>query len=348
MAIMNTSVLAGDYGSPRIIVPAPENSRYAHLSWPKVVKADDGTLIVAYDAGREHANGEGCPAVSISGDGGKTFTPPHILMTFDKTTTYLHSGNLALGKAEDGAVVLLAMAHTFDERNSIFGWRSGDSGKSWQSIDTAKLGDSKTGSVFGHVFGVPGKGLAVCGHYRKPKGAGIWMAYSSDQGKTWGDPRVITTNAYFEPVFIYTGGRLIGLVRENSACAYHQYVSDDRGATWQFREKAIQGDPAAGHPSPFLIADPIQSGRLYALQSERTRDKETNNIHLWCARADSLQWERLGLVASCPGVEDFSYPWMCHLKGNEWFLVFYAGLVNGPNSIYGMTLTLPMHAAFPT
>ena len=333
--------MAGEYGSARAIVPAPSDARFAHLAWPKVIKADDGTLIVAYDAGRHHANGEGCPAVSISGDGGKTFTPPQVLMTFDKTTKYLHSGNLAIGKAEDGAIVLMAMAHTLNESNAIFGWRSGDSGKTWQQIDTSKLSDNKTGSVFGHVFGVPGKGLAVCGHYREPKGTGIWIAYSSDKGKSWGDPQVITTNNYAEPAFIFTGGRLIGLVRENSACAYHQYISEDLGATWQFQPKAIQGNPEAAHTSPFLLADPLQPGTFYALQSERTRDKKINNIHLWRARGESLPWERLGLVTSCPNVEDFSYPWMCHMKGNEWYLVFYAGMVNGPSSIYGMTIAIP-------
>ena len=341
MVLTNTSGMAGDYGSSRVIVPAPMDARFAHLAWPKVIKADDGTLIVAYDAGRVHANGEGCPAVSLSGDGGKTFTPPKILMTFDKATPYLHSGNLAIGKAEDGAIVLMAMAHTYDERNSIFGWRSGDSGKTWRQVDTDKLGDSKTGSVFGHVFSVPGRGLAVCGHFRKPKGAGIWIAYSADQGKTWGDPRIITANDYVEPAFIYAGGRLIGLVRENSACAYHQYVSEDLGDTWQFQPKAIQGNSAAVHTSPFLLADPVQPCTFYALQSERAGDKKINRIFLWRAQGDSLPWQRLGLVASCPGVEDFSYPWMCQLKGREWFLVFYAGLVNGPSSIYGMTMTIP-------
>ena len=330
-----------DAATARVIVPAPGDARFAHLAWPKIVKADDGALVVAYDAGRAHANGEGCPAVSISGDGGKTFTLPRILMKFDRTTTYLHSGNLAIGKAEDGAIVLMAMAHTLDERNSIFGWRSEDSGKTWQPVDTATLGDSKTGSVFGHVFSVPGKGLAVCGHFRKPKGAGLWIAYSADRGKTWGEPQVITGNDYVEPAFIWSGGRLIGLVRENSACAYHQFVSDDRGATWQFQPKVIQGNPTAAHTSPFLVEDPLQPRTFYALQSERTRDKKTNNIHLWRAEGDSLPWKRLGLVASYPNVEDFSYPWMCHLKGKEWFLVFYAGLVNGPSSIYGMDMIIP-------
>ena len=172
-----------EFGEPRIVVPAPANARFAHLSWPKMVITPDGTLVTAYISGREHVNGDGCPAVSVSTDGGKTFSEPQVLRELDASKTYQHGANLAMGVAEDGAVVFLAMAFTDDERNSIFGWRSEDSGKSWVPVDTSSLGESRTGSVFGHVFSVPGKGLAVCGHFRKPKGYGIWIAYSQDQGK---------------------------------------------------------------------------------------------------------------------------------------------------------------------
>lgn len=329
---------AAEFGEPRIVVPAPEDARFAHLSWPKLVITPDGTLVTAYISGREHVNGDGCPAVSISTDGGKTFSAPQVLREFDESMPYQHAANLAMGVAEDGAVVLLAMAFTDDERNSIFGWRSEDSGKSWVPVDTSTLGKSRTGSVFGHVFSVPGKGLAVCGHFRKPKGYGIWIAYSQDQGKTWGEPQTITDNKYFEPTFIYAGEKLIGLVRENSAHAYHQYVSTDIGETWEVTEKGLQGNPSAGHPSPFLIEDPDHPGQLYALQSERG---EKHQIHLWKANAANLKWEYVDLLVDVPTDKDFSYPWMVPLGDGKWFLVYYSGEKHGPNSIWGMDLVLP-------
>lgn len=167
----------GEYGQPKVIVPAPKDARHQHLSWPKVIKAEDGSIVVAYIAGRKHVNGDGCPAVSISRDGGATFSSPKILMNFDSNMPYQHTANLAFGKAGDGSLVLMAMAFTDDLRNNIYGWRSEDNGGSWKRVDTSALGEGKTGSVFGHVFAVGGKGLAVCGHYRKPKGDGLWIAY---------------------------------------------------------------------------------------------------------------------------------------------------------------------------
>ncbi|WP_417746959.1 hypothetical protein [Rosistilla oblonga] len=41
------SAVAGEGSPTRIIVPAPEDARFCHLSWPKVFKADDGCIVVA-------------------------------------------------------------------------------------------------------------------------------------------------------------------------------------------------------------------------------------------------------------------------------------------------------------
>lgn len=332
-----TSANGGDYGKPQVIVPAPEDPRYQHLSWPKVVTANDGTIVVAYIAGRKHVNGDGCPAVSISRDGGTTFSKPNILKHFDSSMQYQHGANLAMGKAADGALVLMVMAFTNDVRNNIYGWRSVDHGATWSSTDTSALGENKTGSVFGHVFPVSERRLAVCGHFRKPKGEGLWIAYSGDQGKTWGVPQVITTRKFFEPTFVFSSGRLVGLVRENAAHAYHQFVSDDLGESWSFQPSVIQGDATAVHPSPFVAVDPSDSDRVFALQTERSKQRD---IYLWQADSKSLTWRRRGLVVSQPDASDFGYPWMTHLGGNDWFLVYYGGETDGPNSIYGMKMTI--------
>lgn len=333
-----SSACGGDFGEPRVIVPAPAEPRYQHLSWPKVIAANDGTIVTAFIAGRKHVNGDGCPAVSVSRDGGQTFSSPKILQQFDSSMRYQHGANLALGKAADGTLVLMVMAFTNDLRNNIYGWRSVDHGATWSTTDTSRLGENRTGSVFGHVFPVTGKGLAVCGHFRKPKGDGLWIAYSKDEGQTWGDPHVITKRKFFEPTFVFTSGRLLGLVRENSAHAYHQFVSENLGETWSFQSEVIQGNATAVHPSPFVVVDPSNPDRLFALQTERSQDRE---INLWQADADSLQWQRRGLLISQPGVEDFGYPWMTHVGANDWFLVYYSGATNGPNSIYGMKITIP-------
>src|SRR4051812_8810139 len=60
-----------DGGIVRIAVTPPKDPRFAHLAWPKAIRAKDGTIVVAYLAGTSHG-GSGCPAVSYSTDGGRT------------------------------------------------------------------------------------------------------------------------------------------------------------------------------------------------------------------------------------------------------------------------------------
>lgn len=324
---------SGDYGQPRLVIPAPRDERYAHLGWPKIARTADGSLVAAFVAGREHTVG-GCPAVAVSRNGGETFGAPHVLQQFGPGERYAHSGNLALGCADDGALVLLAMAFTGDERNTVVGWRSTDSGDSWQSVDTSGLADNATGSVYGHVFSVPGRGLAACGHYRLPRGHGLWIACSRDDGRSWDPPNTVSQWRLVEPAFVCVGNRLIGLARENAAHAYRQFISDDAGGTWR-EPRLVMGGAAATHPSPCIARDPARPDRLWALQSQRT---ERGEIYLWRAEADSLDWEKRGLVATFEGFEDYAYPWMAHLGGDEWFVVFYAGRSRSANSIYGIRL----------
>lgn len=321
---------------PKVIVSAPNDKDIQHLSWPKIVCADNSNLVVAYSAGVGHNKGASGLAVSLSKDGGQTFSSPELLCYFPKDDDrYQDLGNVALGMGEDGVLILLAMAYREDQNNTILGWRSLDDGETWQRTDTSAIGSNKTGSVFGHVFAVPGKGMAVCGHYRKPKGDGIWISYSADNGRSWGPPQTITDKQYYEPVFIHASGKLIGLVRENKARAYHQFESRNLGESWLFTERAIQGNNKAVHPSPFITVDPQNPSKLYALVSERA---PVDQISLWEAPLETLQWKRRGLVVEGSG--DWTYPWMTSLGGNEWYLVYYKGSTNTA-SIYGARITVP-------
>ena len=342
--------LQGDYGAARVIVPAPGDARFAHLSWPKIVTCGDA-LVLACSAGRFHGNhGEGCPAVSVSRDGGETFSSPRILREFDATMGLTCSANTALGVAHDGAVVLLAMAFTAEERNSVFGWRSADGGDSWAPVDVSTLADGRTGSVYGHVFPVPGRGLAVAGHYRPGsvgRTRGVWMAFSEDGGLTWGEPESVTDEDLVEPAFTCSEGRLVGLIRARRRQAnYRQAVSDDGGRTWTLSTSPLGAESGCRAPSPFVVADPPDPRRLFAFETLRRRDGATpGRMYLWTADARDLAWRRLGLVAEVPRLpedpyRDFGYPWTAPLPNGEWFTAFYSGLKNGPNALWGLRMRL--------
>lgn len=356
-AVAEEVSLAGEFGTPRVIVPAPEDPAIAHVSWPKVVRTADGTLVVAAIAGRFHGkHGGGCPAACFSTDGGQTFSPLQILKHYGPGEEYTSAGNVALGVAEDGGVVLLSMAYNGDASNTIDGWRSTDGGREWSPVDVSRLDRNQTGSVFGHVIQVPQQGLAVFGHYRPPLVAeygGLWLSWSRDAGRSWEAPRPVrleTGERLVEPAVLHSGGRFIGLVRNNGD-HYVQITSSDLGATWDAPTpvlKSAHSSPVV-LPSPCLVSDPEHPGRLLALVSERyaRRDgiKLLGKLTLWEANDRDLDWQPLGDVAQFPlslgSRNDITYGWMTPLGSGRWFVVFYCGERRGPSDLYGLTITVP-------
>lgn len=340
----------------RVAVPAPEDPRFAHLSWNKVVRTPKGTIVLACVAGTFHgSHGGGCPAVARSSEGGATFSDLQVLREFGPGLDYTCCGNLALGIAEDGAIVLLAMAYTGDEANHLFGWRSEDEGLTWTPTDTGKLGPSRTGSVFGNVFPVKGEGLVVFGHYRvgsKPHAEGIWMAGSKDHGRTWSEARRIAEVPAVEPVVISSGGKLIGFFRSTKKASFdgpsaegRQFVgvSTDQGRTWDTTLSSLDAkDPAMARlAAPCAVENPERPGELLVLTTERARGSEQNSrIWLWRGAADRLEWKRERVLLEFPPGgpgnpnTDLGYPWMLHEGGNRWSIYFYHGQKKGASSIW--------------
>ncbi len=336
----------------RVAIESPDDARTAHLSWPKLIRTEQGTLIVAYSAGVGHNVGGSGVAVSRSQDDGETFTSPSVLKYFpDDDATYRDCGNVALGQASDGSIVLLAMAYRGDQANTILGWRSTDEGRSWKPTDTAKLANNTTGSVDGSVLLVPDLGLVVFGHYRAPSepATGLWMATSRDHGQSWSEPQAITNTAYYEPAFTYSQGRFVGLLRlpPGQDRRYDQAVSDDHGKTWTITPSplAMPEGEAGRLPSPFITVSPDDPKRLYALQSIRDLKGELRGrVDLWSADVTKLDWTRertvLEIPANARGLDDWSYPWMAALDPEKWLLVYYAGARRGANRIYADVLTI--------
>lgn len=340
----------------RVAVAAPADPRFAHLSWNKVVRTAKGTIVLACVAGTFHgSHGGGCPAVARSSDGGATFSDLRILREFGPGLDYTCCGNLALGIAEDGAIVLLAMAYTGDEANHVFGWRSEDEGLTWKPTDTGKFGPNRTGSVFGNVFPVKGEGLVVFGHFRvgsAPHAEGIWMAASKDHGRSWGEARLIADVPAVEPVVIPSQGKLIGFFRSTRKAVFEEPsaegrqfvgVSTDQGRTWDTTLSSLDAeDPATAKlAAPCAVEDPGRPGELLVLTTERARRTGQNSrIWLWRGKADRLEWKRERVVLEFPpgGPDnpntDLGYPWLLHQGGNRWSVYFYHGLKKGASSIW--------------
>jgi hypothetical protein len=330
----------------RIAVTPPKNPRFAHLAWPKAVRTADGVIVLGYLAGTHHGN-ESCPAVSISTDGGNSFTEPQVLKEFGAGQEYTNSGNMALGIAHDGAVILLAHGHTAST-NHIFGWRSADAGRTWQPVDTSALGPNKTGSATGTVVQLADQRLMVAGHYRrgsKPYSVGIWRSISEDDGRTWGEPAMVNNLNAGEPVLVRDGDRLLVFLRGRGPAAARQFVSvsDDGGETW--RTDLLNITAINKHSSvlahPFAMVNPRQPDELFAVTFERPLP---GSAHLWRGDAKTLKFKHERTLLELPKIDgdpntDFGYGWLLPMEENKALLFYYHGRGRGPNPIWVLETT---------
>ncbi len=331
-----------DNAPVRIAVAPLDNPRFQHLAWPKAVRTANGTIVLGYQIGTHHGDGS-CPAVSISTDDGKTFTPPNVLREFGPGMEYTNSGNMAIGLAHDGAVILLSHGHRKNEANHIFGWRSTDNGKTWKTVDTSALGPNKTGSSTGAIVQLPGKRLMVVGHYRdgsKPYTRGIWRSISEDDGLTWGDPALVSNVNAGEPVVVRHENRLLVFIRGRGPAAVRQFiaVSDDWGKTWQTELSNMT--PRGAHATlityPFAMVDPHDPSKLLAATIERPLPSVAT---LWQGDPKTLAFKPLRTLITLPKIEgdpntDFGYPWLIHLGGKKWFMFYYHGRGRGECPIW--------------
>ncbi|MFC3196800.1 sialidase family protein [Parapedobacter deserti] len=322
------------------------------MAWPKAIKTLNGTIVLAYLAGQFHGSKGGhSPAVSVSKDKGRSFSDPRILKDFSENINYPESGNLAMGLAADGAIVLLAMAYKGNEANHIFGWRSEDDGETWEPVDTSALGPNKTGSVSGTIIQIPGNKLMVAGHYRagsEPYQTGIWQSISDDGGKTWQKPEMITNINGGEPVLMRSGDRLLVLIRGREAGAVRQYlaVSEDLGKTWRLELTSIdaQNNHTLGLAHPFAMINPSNPAQLIALTTERPLP---GSIWLWKGDVDKLTFELDSKLMDIPevkavGRDDYGYTWLVHLEGSHYLMFYYHGFKRGDNAIWVAEFDLPI------
>ncbi len=330
-------------GDPvRIAVAPAEGFRFAHLAWPKAVRLSDGTIVLGYQAGSHHGDNSS-PAISISTDNGRTFTPPNILKEFGPGQEYTNSGNMAIGVAHDGAVIVLSHGHRKNEANHIFGWRSSDKGRSWAPVDTSALGPNKTGSSTGSIVRLPGRSLMVVGHYRggsKPYETGIWQSVSEDDGRTWGEPAMINNLNAGEPVLVRHDERLLVFIRGRGPGAVRQFISisDNWGKTWRTELSNIV--PVSPHTKglahPFAMVNPHNPNELLAITFERPLP---GSAQLWRGDPQTLAFRHDRTLVELPKIEgspntDFGYAWLVPLEGRRALMFYYHGQSRGECPIW--------------
>jgi Neuraminidase (sialidase) len=247
------------WSRPRTIVDSPFDDRN-----PAFGQLSDGTLVLAYVVVKAGFDATGLRMtdgatdvidgvyVIRSTDSGSTWTSPY------KINITAANGFSPYGKiiqlADGTALMAIYVGPGKSGTGESYIYRSRDNGKTWGDPSRIAAGYNETGLVC-----LPdGRLLAAL---RADRGGHIEMAYSSDLGRTWSEPSLLTRDAEMPGDLIVLRDHTVVFTygERERPCGVHALVSHDGGNTWDQNHLVIVADDAptwdAGYPSSVELAD---------------------------------------------------------------------------------------------
>lgn len=297
-------------------------------SWPIIVKAKNGDIIVFYSKGSQHVNDPTRKIVSKrSTDGG--------ILWGDETVVYdsiYDDSVFSPCVTSTGAIVIII--RSFDISNNIINHgviRSQDNGYTWTSF--SKISIPSTAIIVNKIIEIPNKGL-MAGWGDRPYTFEILWSY--DDGITWVNQSIITgdpNNSPLEPRFSYIGnGKIIGIGRTNEVGkGLFQMQSSDYGNTWTIYRTNITDQ----YWTPTAIL--YKNGFIDILYYHRTigvlRHRQSHFSNIW---DNPLNWSDSQIYDyGSINIADAGYPDSIFVDDRICLCVYYSGdYVN--TGIYGM------------
>jgi hypothetical protein len=292
-------------------------------AWPNLTVLGDGTIIATIFNQPCHGLCEGDVECWASEDGGRTWALRGTPTNHDPGTNRM---NVAAGLAANGDLLVIvsgwshrppkgqAAGHGPPSR-ILAPWvcRSADGGRSW-SVDKEALSQQTPAGSPGVPFGdiLPGKDgslrVALYGN-----GPGTSFVYRSpDDGKTWGEPVVLSTQAVaHEPALLHLGaGNWLAAIRHNGL---DLYGSADDAKSWSHRALLTGAQQHPGHL--FRLKD----SRLLLTYGNRNDPK---GVDVRLSVDEGQTWSEPLRVADFQG--DGGYPSSVQLPDGQVLTAFYA------------------------
>ena len=226
-------------------------------AWPNLTLMPDGSIVATIFGEPCHQLWEGSSECWISTDGGKLWSFLSVPAHHEPGRT---RGDLAAGLTHEGAFVALVSGRKFvpptgelldrprapEEMGNYEAavCRSTDGGKTWTLEGPLNnFPPHVTNAVpFGDVVKLPGNRLAVScyssppDHLEDEAADGAWIYFSDDDGRTWGDARLIGANRYNETDLLVLGdGKMLAASRTTKTGHTEIFASADDGQTWTCR-----------------------------------------------------------------------------------------------------------------
>jgi hypothetical protein len=255
--------------------------------FPVLIKLQDGRLAAVVRGGDPHIGIKGRLDWLESGDGGKTWSAPRVIVDSE-----WDDRNPSFGQMADGTIVLgytECQAYNAEKKWDMqaggfvfYYMTSKDGGKTWSEKRPLARGPiGNDASPYGRII-VLQDGLAIMSIYgdvnraytgpdKLPAEAGRWICgllRSRDNGETWGDFSLISSKGHNETSLLeLADGTLLAALRTSGGMV-DQAVSTDGGRTWS-EPLPVTGGPgrkSLQHPADLVR---LQSGNLLLVYGNR-------------------------------------------------------------------------------
>ena len=242
----------GGEGNPDRLFHMDNLERYVAIdnkcAWPNLTLMPDGSIVATIFSQPCHGSCEGDTECWSSRDGGRSWTFLGVPAPHEPGT---NRSNLAAGLTSSAALVVLCSGWELSDSGKLLFpaarqkrvlsplvSRSTDRGKTWTRGEGLTMPPGQDSVIpFGDIVTLPRGRLAVSGYsgddsWMKTNTA--WVFFSDDDGRTWGDARVIGQDDYNETTLLHTGeGRLLAAARTLKEGHTEVFASQDAGRTWE-------------------------------------------------------------------------------------------------------------------
>ena len=297
-------------------------------AWPNLTMLLDGTVVATIHNQPAHLKVPADVECWASKDGGRTWAKRGTPAPRD--TDLAARGNVAAGLAKNGDLIVIASGFSNPgpkTRGRILPplvSRSADGGCTWTRdidafrVEWLEVGRSKAKQYsipFGDIIQGNDGALRVALYSGR---VGLTAVYrSDDDGRTWGEPAVISKDAKIhEPALFHLGGGKWLAAARFEGLDLH--ASDDDAKTWTHRQ-TLTGRQQ--HPGHFAR---LKDGRLLLSYGNRLKPK---GIDVRFSDDEGANWSEPLRVADFQ--KDGGYPSSLQLPDGRVLTVYYASQVEG-------------------
>ncbi len=233
-------------------------------AFPSMIRRGNGDLAIVYRGGAGGHNGEtpyGVIKFKTSADNGTTWSGAVVIAS----EANIDNRDPMITRLANGDLYVTYPRKDWIAGTPAVGWdlRSTDDGATWSA--PAAMGTYPPG---GPVVQLRDGSLIFGTHFKIDAGdtyTSAWVHRSTDNGATWGAAILVANGetdgrVYWEPNLVQLGdGRLLILLRSDTALDYWKAYSEDGGLTWGPVTLAFDADGASAN-APKVVR--LRDGRL--------------------------------------------------------------------------------------